>query len=122
MQKSYETRLKQGAKTRTKPKTIFGIVFDELIAQKRLTIAEVSRRGGVHWSTISNGRTGNRSLSRERVQAISAGLFPLNEDERAMLYLAAGHLPPGWQLAALKRTARNAGYDLSDLLNREVTA
>ena len=118
MKGSYITRMMQGAGTRTKPKTPFGLVLDLLAEQKGLTMSEVAKRSGVHWGTISKARTGKRSLSRDTVQAISAGLFPLSEDERAMLYIAAGHLPPNWQLPALKRTAKNAGYDLAAILNK----
>lgn len=106
----FERRLSQGL--RMEATTPFGIVFDALSTAKQLTAADVALRSGVDHATISRARRGQRCLSARTVKQLANGFFPLSDDERDMLYVSAGHVPPGWQIPMLRRLSKETGHDL----------
>lgn len=106
----FERRLSQAL--RAEPTTAFGAVFDALVVEKKLTAADVAQRSGISHATISRARTGQRALSKMMVKQIAAGFFPLSDDERDMLYVSAGHVPPGWQIPMLRRLMKETGINV----------
>ena len=96
---------------KAKSQSMLGKTLDAFVDARELTVAEVARRAGVDQGGLSRMRSGENRTSPETIQRIITALFPVTPDERDALYVAAGHIPPTWQMPSLKRLLSNAGYD-----------
>lgn len=88
--------------------TLFGHVLDMILDRRgKRDVGKLTKNG-----TISRWRRGERFPERDAIAELVTALFPIDESESDMLYIAAGFTPPGWQKAMLRKLCRESGHSV----------